>query len=154
LPAAKAHADHIIDLDLAAGTFAQAAGNAGRQIDGDGGMGIIMQIQSRLMRGVVVAFTRLGITAARNADLVRPVPEFRRRIGPVIAGRHIGCQQFEHHGARFFDPLASTVNHHAFARFADAGGRQRAFTLDLADTGAAIAVGPIAGLVEMTQMRD
>ena len=36
--ATHAHADHIVDLHFAAGANAQAAGNAGIKIDGNGGI--------------------------------------------------------------------------------------------------------------------
>ena len=117
-------------------------------------MGIIMQIQTRLMRGVMVPPACFWIAAGINTDGLAPCPEFRGRIRPVMAGRHVSRQQFEHHGARLFDPLAGTVDDHAFGRLADTGRRKRTLALHLADASAAIAIGAIAGLIEMAQMRD
>ncbi len=40
--AAPAHADHVVDLNLPAGPFAQVAGDTGVEIDRDGRMGNVL----------------------------------------------------------------------------------------------------------------
>jgi hypothetical protein len=69
LVTAIGHADHVIDLDLAAGTHAQAALDAGVEIDAHG-----------RMAGVALPALGRGEAALCNLDLLGPVPELRLRI--------------------------------------------------------------------------
>ena len=129
------HADHVIDLDLAAGAHAQAALDAGIEIDAHG-----------RMAGVALPALGRGKAAFGNFDLIGPVPEFRIRIVRGGAGRLVGDQQFHHHLLRRDRAVAGRLHLHADAWGALAGRRQHAFALDLHHAGAAIAVGPVIRL--------
>src|SRR5919204_4101019 len=63
-------------------------------------------------------------------------------------------QQLEHHFPRSLGALGRGFDLHALRRLADAARREHAFALDFDHAGAAIAVGPIAGLGRIAQMRD
>src|SRR5437879_1233961 len=137
------HADDIVDLHLAAGAHAEAALDAGIEIDAHGGM-------------AAIALPALGgwETALRHLDLFGPVPELRIGIVRGLARRLVGNQQFHHHLLRGNRAGALGLHLHADARRALAGGSQHALALDLDHAGAAIAVGPVVGLGRIAQMRD
>ena len=141
--AAERHADHVIDLHLAAGADAEPAIDAGIEIDGHGGMGEI----------------GLDDTVGREAGAVdvlnfRPVPERRHPVGRILARRLIGEQQLHHHAAGLDRALGRRLHHHVGRGLADAGGGEHALALDLDHAGAAIAVGAIARLRQPAEMRD
>jgi hypothetical protein len=137
------HADHVIDLDLAAGAHAQPALDTGIEIDAHRGMA-----------GVAVPALGRRETAFGDLDLFGPVPEFRIRVVRGGARRLIGDQKLHHHllcgdGAR-----ARRFHLHADAGRALAGGGQHALALDLDHAGAAIAVGPVVRFGRIAQMRN
>ena len=66
----------------------------------------------------------------------------------------VGDQQLEHHAPRRGRAFRGGVHHHALARGADAGGGQHPLALDLDHAGAAIAVGAVARLGRIAEMRD
>jgi hypothetical protein len=66
----------------------------------------------------------------------------------------VGHQQFDDHLAGLFGALVLRFTTMPSAGFADAGGGKRALALDLDHAGAAVAVGPVAGLVAPAQMRN
>src|SRR5712692_3929489 len=126
------HADHVIDLDFAAGAHAQAALDAGIEIDAH-----------RRMAGIAMPALGGGETAFGYFDLFGPVPEFR--IG--IVGR---CAR----GLRRDRAWAGRFDLHADAWRALAGSRQHPLALDFDHAGAAIAVGPVVRLRRIAQMRN
>ena len=143
---APGHADHVVDLHLAAGADAEVAVDAGIQIDPHRHMAVVEQRYARLFQ--------LRQPAVGNAVQLRHVPEMRRPVMGLIARRLVGHQHFDHHLARLVRPRAVGRNLHPLRRGADTGGRQRAFPFDLDHAGAAIAVGAVAGLPRMAEMRD
>ena len=80
------HADDVVDLHLAAGAHAQAALDAGIEIDAH-----------RRMAGIGLPALGGGETAFGDLDLFGPVPELRIRIVRGLARRLVGDQQFHHH---------------------------------------------------------
>ncbi len=141
--AAIGHADDVVDLHLAAGAHAQAALDAGVEIDAHRGM-------------AAVALPALGggKTAFGHLDLFGPVPEFRIGIVRGRARRLVGDQQLHHHLLRGDRARALGLHLHADARRALAGRGQHALALDLDHAGAAIAVGPVVRLRRIAEMRD
>ena len=141
--AAIGHADDVVDLHLAAGAHAQAALDAGIEIDAHRGM-------------AAIALPALGgrETALGHLDLFGPVPEFRIGIVRGLARRLVGDQQLHHHLLRGDRAGALGLHLHADARRALAGSGQHALALDLDHAGAAIAVGPVVRLRRIAEMRD
>src|SRR5699024_12001868 len=80
------HADDVVDLYLAAGANAQAAVDAGIEIDGHRRVADVFR--GRLVRRK---------TARCNPELFRPAPELRVRIVTRLTGRLVGHQQLENH---------------------------------------------------------
>jgi len=144
MPPAR-HADHVIDLHLAAGAHAKPALDAGIQIDPHRDMAVIEQ---RDPRGIHRRKAAVG-----DAALRRHVPQLRRGIMRLRPIGLIGQQEFHHHRARLFRPRAVGPDHHAVDRVAAAGGGQHPLALDLDHAGAAVAVGAVAGLLLVAQMR-
>ena len=141
--AAMGHADHVVDLDLAAGAYAERAVDAGVQVDRHRGV-------ARVGVG-----RRLAIEAAgRDPDPVGPLPQLGVRVVSLFAPRLVGDQELEHHAPRRGRAFRGGVNRHALARHPDARRREHALALDLDHAGAAIAVGAIAGLGRVAEMRD
>src|SRR5262249_30226683 len=139
--AAAGHADHVVDLDLAAGADAEVALDAGVEID-----------RHRRMADVAHRMLAGRKAAGRHADLIGPVPELRIGIVRRVARRLVGEQQLEHHAPRRFGPLRGHAHLHTLRRLAQAGGREHALALDLDHAGAAVAVGPIAGRPRVAEM--
>src|SRR5205085_3291373 len=140
---APGHADNVIDLDLAAGAYAQIAVDAGVELH-----------RHRRMAAVGRWRQAARETARADLDRVRPLPEPRLRVMCRGALGLVADQQFEHELARRFGALACRLHFHAWSRPPDAGGRQHPLPLDLDHAGAAIAVGPIARLWQPAEMRD
>ncbi len=140
---AVGHADHVVDLDLAAGAHAQVAVDAGVQID-------------RHRR--VAEVSDLGLTFRKagvgHTHPLGPLPE--PGIGMVgdRARGLVGEQQLHDHFPRGLCPFRGRDHLHVVRRFADAGRRQHPLALDLDHAGAAVAVGPVTGLGQPAQMRD
>ncbi len=137
------HADHVVDLDLAAGAHAQPALDAGVEIDAHRGMA-----------GVAMPALGRRKTAFGHLDLFGPVPEFRIGIMRGGARRLIGNQKLHHHFLRRDRARARRFHLHADARGARAGRCQHALALDLDHAGAAIAVGPVVRFGRIAQMRN
>src|SRR6185503_13088607 len=133
--AAIGHADDVVDLHLAAGAHAQAALDAGVEIDAHGGMAAI----------ALPALSRRKATLG-HLDLFSPVPEFRIGIVRGLARRLVGDQKLHHHLLRRDRTRALGLHLHADARRTLAGSCQHALALDLDHAGAAVAVGPIVRL--------
>ena len=83
------HADDVVDLHLAAGAHAEAALDAGVEIDAHG-----------RMAGVALPALGGREAAFGHPDLFRPVPEFRIRIVGGLARRLVGDQKLHHHFLR------------------------------------------------------
>ncbi len=147
--AAQAHADDVVDLHFAAGAHAGPAADAGVEIDRDGGIG---DVEPGV--GLFVIELRRIAVASRNPHRRRPPPEHRLAIGALFRRPHVAGQKLEDHLARFHRPIGAGADLHAFGRLADARGRQDALAFDLDHAGAAIAVGPIAGKIDVAQVRD
>ena len=81
LVAAIGHADDVVDLHLTASAHAQAALDAGIEIDAH-----------RRMAGIALPALGGGETAFGDLDLFGPVPEFRIRIVRGRARRLVGDQ--------------------------------------------------------------
>src|SRR6185437_14489061 len=142
--AALGHADHVIDLHLAAGADAERAIDAGIEID-----------RHRRVAKIGCRHRGAGGEAAfGDADAIGPAPEDGLRRMRRRARRLVGDQQLEHHLAREFGALALRADLHAGRRLADAGRGEDALALDLDHAGAAIAVGAIAGCGLEAEMRD
>src|SRR4029077_11228651 len=92
--AAIGHADDVVDLHFAAGAHAGAAGDAGVEVDGDGGIGDVE------FGGVVGVELAGEAIAAGDAHRRRPLPEIRLVVGAGIGRPHVAGQQLEHHLAR------------------------------------------------------
>ena len=80
------HADDVVDLHLAAGAHAQAALDAGVEIDAH-----------RRMAGIGLPALGGGEAALGDAGLLGPVPELRIGIVRGLARRLVGDQQLHHH---------------------------------------------------------
>ncbi len=133
--AARRHADHVVDLDLAAGAHAQIALDAG--------------VELHRHRRMAAVGRRRGMqrkAALFNAEPVGPLPEPRVRVMRRRARRLIADQQFEHHLARKAGALARGLHLHAGRWLAHAGSGEHPLALDLDHAGAAIAIGAIARL--------
>ena len=101
-----------------------------------------------------VGAVALAEAAGADVHAVGPGPEFRLRIVRGLALGLVGDQQLEHHLPRGLGALGGGLHLHAGARLADAACGQHALALDLHHAGAAIAVGAVAGLGRIAQMRD
>src|ERR1019366_2593920 len=141
--AAPGHADDVVNLHFAAGAHTKIALDAGVEIDRHG-----------RMAAVGVGRVALSEAAGGNAHAVGPGPEFRLRIVRGLALGLVGNQQLEHHLPRGLGALGGGFDFHAFGRLANAARGQHALALDLHHAGAAIAVGAVAGLGRIAQMRD
>ena len=141
--AAAGHADDVVDLHFAAGAHTEIALDAGVEIDRHG-----------RMAAVGLRMMALAEAAGGDAHAVGPGPEFRLRVMRDFALGLVGDQQLEHHLPRGLGALGGRLHLHAFARLADAARGQHALALDLHHAGAAIAVGAVAGLGRIAQMRD
>ena len=140
------HADHVVDLDLAAGAHAEVAVDAGVEIDAHRDVAVVKQ------RDVIGRAARKA--AVGDALRVGHVPEMRGAIMGFGALRLVGDEHLHDHRAGLGRALALGLHHHAFGRLAHAGGREHPVAVDLDHAGAAIAVGAIAGRVLVAEMRD
>ena len=93
---------------------------------------------------------RLAPTSRRPA----PLPQLRVVLVGGAARGLVGDQQLHHHPARGRRPLGRGVHDHARTRPALARGGEHPLPLDLDHARAAVAVGPVAGLVRVAEMRD
>ena len=140
------HANHLVDLLLAAGPHAAVALNAGIQVHRHRRVGQVLPIRWRRSR----ARQRLQGGTHVHVQAGGPVAEFAVRLAgivfnPAVALRwHVGQQHLQHHFLALLRPGAVGLHHHAFGGQAATTGRQRALALHLDHAGAAIAVGPVA----------
>src|SRR3974390_3471141 len=141
--AAAGHADDVVDLHFATGADAEIALDASVKVDCHGRMAAVAR------RDVALAEAAGGDTHA-----VGPGPELRLRIVRGLALGLIRDPQLEHHPPRYPGSVGVGLHLHALGRLADAACRQHAFALDVDHTGAAIAVGAIAGLRRIAQVRN
>ena len=140
------HADHVIDLHLAAGPNAEAALDARVQIDRHRHMAVIQKRDAPLFE--------LGEAALVNAVQLGHVPEMGGFVMRHIALRLISKEHFDDQFPSIFGAARLGDDNHPLDRFADAGGGQSPLALDLHHTGAAIAIGAVPGRGFVTQMRD
>ena len=138
---APGHADHVVDLDLAAGADAEITVDAGIEMHRHGGMAEIGR-RRRARRKA----------ALRHLHASGPVPKHRIRVVGAIALRLIGEQQLHHHAPRGACPLRSAQDLHVRCRGADARRGEHALALDLDHAGAAVAVGAIARIGRIAEM--
>ena len=143
---ATGHADHVVDLNLAAGAHAQPTRNAGVQINRHRNMAVIQQRNAPLCQ--------LRETTALNTSDLDHIPHVGRLIMCCLALGLVRHQQLNHHFARTFGPRIVGGHNHPFSGFADAGGGKRALALNLDHTGAAVAVRAIPRCWLVAQMRD
>ena len=143
---APGHANHVVDLHFAASAYAKVALDTRIKVDPHRDMAIVQQ------RNAVPL--QLGKTAALHPAQGRHVAHVARLVmGHILRG--LVCQQqFHHHLAGILGARIVGGHHHAIGRLTDAGRRQHALTLNLNHTGAAVAVGAIAGGGFVAQMRD
>src|SRR5690606_11894118 len=143
---AAGHADHVVDLDLAAGADAEVAVDAGIEIDAH-------RHVARVEEGHLLG--RAGGEAAGGDPLeIGHRPEMARAVAGLLARGLVGEEELHHHLPRLGGAFALRPDHHAVLRLADAGGGQNALALDLDHAGAAVAVGPVARFVPVAKMRD
>ena len=143
---AAGHADDVVDLDFAAGAHAQITLDAGVEIDRHRWMRTI-----RRRHRFALA---LGEAAGFDILPLGGFPEFAIGVVRDFHRRLIGDQQFGNHLARGFRAMAVGGDLHARIGRADAGRGQHALALDLDHADAAIAVGAVAGLRRIAQMRQ
>src|SRR4029077_1607708 len=137
------HADHIVDLHLAAAAHAKPALDASVKIDAHGGVAWIGR----------PPFGR-GKAARGDPGLVRPAPQLRARIMGGFARRLVGDEKLHHHVSRLRGTLGRGLDLHAGSGVAHAGGGEHALALDLDHADAAIAVRAVAGLRQIAKMGD
>ena len=106
---AVGHADHIIDLDFAAGAHAKVAVDAGIEIDRHSDVAEIL-VDARFG----------GKAGCLDLHLIGPIPKFAVWVRRGIARRLICCQQLQHHFLGFLRPVIGAVDFHARRRFAHA----------------------------------
>ena len=137
------HADDVVDLHLAAGPHAEVAVDAGVEVDPHRGMAGIGGDGGTARQPALGDIHALG-----------PPPEPRIVLVRDVARRLVGDQHLHHHSTGGRRPLGGGMHHQARCRPALARGREHAFSLHLDHARAAVAVGPVAGLVRVAQMRD
>src|SRR5262249_15081151 len=141
--AAAGHADDVVDLHLAAGAYAKIALDTGVEID-----------RHRRMAAVGDGCGVARKPARHDVLPLRGLPEFRLRIVRHVLGRLVGHQQLEHHAPRRFGAIGLRLDLHAGGWGADAACGQHALALDLHHADAAVAVGTVAGLGQVAQVRQ
>src|SRR5436309_1094991 len=131
---AAGHADHVVDLHLAASADAEIALNAGVEIDRH--------------RRVAAVGNRRGVAGKPAHDDILPLrglPEFRLRIARHVLGRLIGKQQLQHHATRRLCAIGLRLDLHAGRRHTDAACCEHTLAFDLHHADATVAVGAVAG---------
>ena len=141
--AARGHADHVVDLDFAAGPDAEVAVDTGVQMD-----------RHRRMADIGRRRRARRQAALFQIDPVGPLPEAALGIARDLPGRLVREQHLEDHPARGFGAFGSGAHRHAFGRQTDAGRGEHPLALDLDHAGAAVAVGAVARLVGIAKMRN
>src|SRR6185312_4867480 len=144
--AAAGHADDIVDLHFAAGADAEIALDAGVEIDAH-----------RRVRGVELGHDlalALGEATVGHALALGGLPELGVRIVRDLDGRLIGGEKLGDHLARGLGAVGLRLHLHAGRRRTNAACGEDALALDLDHADAAIAVGAIAGLRRVAQVRQ
>src|SRR5262249_5037027 len=140
------HADHVVDLDLAAGADAQIALDAGVEIDRHGDVAAVGRRHRRRLA--------LGEAAVLELLPLDDLPQLGVRIVRDLDGGLVGEPELGHHLARRLGAVGLGLDLHAGRRRADAARREHALALDLDHADAAVAVRAIAGLGRVAQMRQ
>src|SRR5690625_3051919 len=139
--AAVGHADDVVDLDFTAGAHAEAAVDAGVEVDRH------CRVADVLLRRSVC-----GKTAFGHTQPLGPLPELGIRVMAGVARRLIGDQQLEDHLLGGLGLFTAGGHYHSVGRRANAGGRQHTLTLDFDHAGAAVAIRPIPWLGQVAEM--
>ena len=148
LGGAVGHADHVVDLHLAAGAHAQVALDAGVHVDahrGVAGVGVPMRLV-RARHG--------GEAALGDAGALGPAPEGRGGVVRPLPLRLVGDEQFHHQGAGLPRPFGLRVHAHRHGGDALAARGEGALALDLHHADPAVAVRAVARLRPVAQVRD
>ena len=141
--AAAGHADDVVDLHFAAGANAEIALDAGIEIDRHRHVAAI-----RRRRRTPWEAALFELHAGRD------LPQLGIRIVRVGAIGLVGEQKLGHHLARGLGAVGLRLDLHAWRRRADAARGQDALAFDLDHADAAIAVGAIARLRQIAQVRQ
>ncbi len=142
----SAHAEDVVHLNLAAGPHAKPALDAGIQVDAHGDMA---GIEQRNPFGL-----ERRETALADINHVGHVPEMRGPVPGFLACRLVGGQKLDHHPARICRTGGIGCDDHSRDRLADTGSGKIPLALDLDHAGTAVAVGAVAGLGAVAQMRN
>ena len=137
--AAPGHADHIVDLHLAAGADAEAALDAGVEVHADGDVAVIEKRDAGLFQrrqAALLDALRLG-----------HVPEVARRVMRVLPRRLVRREHFHDHLAGSGLARFAGGDDHALGGRADAGGGEGPLSFDRHHAGTAVPVGAVAGRV-------
>ena len=137
------HADDVVDLHLAARPHAQVAVDAGVEVDPHRGMARVGRDRGPAREPALGDVQALG-----------PLPQLRVMLVRHVARRLVGDEQLHHHPARGLCPLGRGVHHQARRRPALARCGEHPLALDLHHARAAVAVGPVAGLMRVAQVRN
>ena len=143
---ASGHANHVVDLHLTARAHAKPALNAGVKVNRHRYVAVVQQRDTALFQFREPAF--------RNTVCGGHVPKVARFVMCRVLLRLVGEQHLNNHFARALGTGGVGGNDHAFAGLTDAGGRQRALTLDLDHTGATVPVRAIPRGRLVAQMWD
>src|SRR5208282_320365 len=141
--AAPRHADHVVDLDLAAGADAEIAVDAGVEIDAHRGMAVVLGGRGANRE-----------TRELDRECIGPAPELGLGVVRGRTRRLVGHEQLHHHLARRLGALGAGRDHHPRCGLADAGGGEHALALDFHHAGAAIAVGAVVRIGLPAEVRD
>ena len=141
--AAVGHADDVIDLHFPTRPHAQVAVDAGIEVDPHRGV-------ARVRRDHGTARE----PALGDVQALRPLPQLRIVLVRDFARRLVGDEHLHHHPARGLRPLGGGTHHQARRHPALARSGEHPLALHLHHARAAVAVGPVAGLVRVAQMRD
>ena len=141
----RRHADHVVDLHLAAGAHAQRAMDAGVELHRHRRMAEVCGVRRA---------AHDGKAAVCDGDPIRPGPEGGVRIVGDRSFGLVGREKLEDELARGSGALGRGLNLHAGRGAAHAGRGEHALALDLNHAGAAVAVRPVTGRGQVAQMRD
>ena len=140
---AAGHADHVIDLHIAAGTDAEITVDAGIQIDRHG-----------RMRQIIDGHVPGCKPAIGDLLLIGHLPEVAICIIGGGAIRLIGDEQFHHHFPGPGWPVGGRIDHHALGRCSNTAGHQDALAFNFDHAGAAVAVCFKPNPIRVTEMRN
>src|SRR5579883_2995806 len=144
--AAAGHADHVIDLHLAAGADTKIALDAGVEVDRHGDVAAVGR-----RHGLGLAFGEAPIGDVLALD---GLPELGVGIVRDLDGGLVGEEKLGDHLARGLGAVGLRLHLHAGRRRANAACGEHALALDLDHADAAVAVGAVAGLGRVAQVRQ